>query len=77
MFQSFPLKNALGSVLRLVYLVVFGAASTISAWITAFRMKRRIKRALGENTSDSQLTSIATWMKVDESEERKRGGKLQ
>jgi hypothetical protein len=55
---------------------VFGTISTIGAWITAFKMRRRIKRSLGSNVSDAQLTSITTWMKVDEAEERSRGGKL-
>ena len=72
MSQIGPIKT----FARLVYLIVFGTVTTISAWITAFRMRRRMKRALGREVSDQQLTSIATWMKVDEAEEQRRGGKL-
>ncbi len=50
--------------------------SSILAWITAVRMRRRIKRALGKKVSDMELTSLNTWMEVDEAEEGKRGGKL-
>lgn len=39
-------------------------------------MRRRIKRALGRSPeSEMQLTSLNTWMEVEEAEERKRGGK--
>jgi len=50
--------------------VVVMTAMTIGAWITAFRMRRRIKRALGRNATETDLTSIGTWMKVDEAERR-------
>jgi hypothetical protein len=54
-------------------LIVFGTVTTIAAWITAFKMKRRMRRALGSEISDTQLTSIATWMKVDEAEHQLDG----
>ncbi|MCU1298640.1 MAG: hypothetical protein JWO91_2918 [Acidobacteriaceae bacterium] len=41
-------------------------------------MRRRIKRVLGVDVqSESELTSINTWMKVEDAEERSKGGKLQ
>ena len=64
------------TLMKLVYLIVFVTVSTIGARITAFKMRRRIRRALGNNVSDGQLTSISTWMKVNDAEKRNRGGKL-
>jgi len=34
-------------------------------------MRRRIRRALGRKATKSDLTSIDTWMKVEEEEEKK------
>jgi hypothetical protein len=45
---------------------------TISGWIATFRVRRRMKRVLGRKTSDIELTSLKTWMQVDEAEERNR-----
>jgi hypothetical protein len=40
-------------------------------------MQRRIRRALGKKTgSEMELTSLNTWMKVAEEEERSAGGKI-
>jgi|ERR1700683_2244963 hypothetical protein len=44
---------------------------TIWAWIEGIRMRRKIKRDLGRNATQADLTSIDTWMKVDEVEQRK------
>jgi hypothetical protein len=60
---------------RLLWMVVI-VVTTVTAWITAIRMRRRIKRALGSKATDVELTSIATWMKVEQAEERDKGGKL-
>lgn len=46
--------------------------SVVSAWITGIRMRRKIRKDLGRKATDADLTSIATWMKVDEAEERKK-----
>ena len=70
-------RSGVTSIMRLLYLIGFVIVTTISTWITAFKMKRGIRRALGSEASEGQLTSIATWMKVDEAEERKLGGKIQ
>ncbi len=60
---------------RLILLLIV-IISSISAWIVGIRMRRRIKRALGKNVSETELTSFNTWIQVDEAEERKHGGKL-
>ena len=51
--------------------------TAISTWILGVRMRRRIKRALGRSVdNEMKLTSLNTWMKVEDAEERNRGGKL-
>jgi hypothetical protein len=42
------------------------------AWIEGIRMRLKIKRDLGRKPIDGDLTSISTWMKVDEVEQRKK-----
>ena len=59
---------------NLFTLVVILIVTTVSAWITALRMRRRIKKALGRPATDAELTSLNTWMKVDEAERRKPFG---
>jgi len=50
----------------------------ISSWILGVRMRRRIKRTLGVNVeSECELTSLNTWMEVEDAEERNKGGRLQ
>lgn len=61
----------------IVGLVVI-AFTAMSAWILGMRMRRRIRRALGINVeNESELTSLNTWMKVEDAEERGKGGRLQ
>lgn len=49
----------------------------VSTWILGVRMRRRMKRSLGRKPKNEQeLTSLTTWMKVEDEEERKQGGKL-
>jgi hypothetical protein len=51
--------------------------TVISAWILGIRMRRRIKRTLGKNVqNEMELTSLSTWMAVEDEEERRKGGKL-
>ena len=57
---------------RILLLLGIMIVTTVSAWITAFRMRRRIKKALGSNATETELTSLATWMRVDEEEQRRR-----
>ncbi|HLY63408.1 MAG TPA: hypothetical protein VKV95_21925 [Terriglobia bacterium] len=60
-----------GQILTLIFLVVGG---TISAWIAASRMRKRIKKAIGKDASELELTSINTWMEVEEKEEQEKNG---
>jgi len=53
---------------EIAVLIIF--ATTVSAWITGIQMRRKIRRDLGRKATDADLTSIDTWMKVDEVEER-------
>jgi len=40
-------------------------------WIAALRMRLKIKSDLGRKATQADLTSIDTWMKVQEVEQRK------
>ena len=51
--------------------------TSLWAWILGVRIGRRIRRALGKNVeNEAELMSLNTWMKVEDEEERGRGGKL-
>jgi hypothetical protein len=53
------------------------AAITVTSWILGMRMRRRIKKSLGiEVSNEMELTSLKTWMDVENAEEKNRGGKL-
>jgi len=56
---------------RLVVFTGILIVTTISGWITAYRMRRRARKALGRKILDGELTSINTWMEVEEAEKRK------
>ena len=61
------------ALLALTVILVTG----LWAWILGIRMRRRIRRALGKNVeNEAELTSLNTWMKVEDEEERGRAGKL-
>jgi len=69
--------GTIGSVKVVAGLVVI-AVTTIASWILGVRMRRRIKRALGITPgNEMELTSLKTWMNVENAEEKNRGGKLQ
>jgi hypothetical protein len=68
--------GAIGSIKVVGGLVVI-AVTTITSWILGVRMRRRIKRTLGVTpTNEMELTSLKTWMNVENVEEKNRGGKL-
>ena len=48
--------------------VVFLIYTAITAWIIGIEMRRKIRKDLGRKATDLDLTSIDTWMKVDEVE---------
>ena len=50
---------------KALLLLVMVVVTTASAWITGVRMRRRIRRSLGTKVTDVELTSLATWMKVE------------
>jgi hypothetical protein len=56
---------------RLLTLIFILTVTTVSAWITAYRMRRRIRRALGREVTAGELTSLNTWIQVEEAERRK------
>lgn len=41
---------------------------TVWAWIAGIQMRLKIKKDLGRKATDADLTSIDTWMKVDDVE---------
>jgi hypothetical protein len=51
------------------------AVNTIWAWIEGLRMRLKIQKALGRKATEADLTSIDTWRKVDEVEQRKEPDK--
>lgn len=60
------------SWLRVLYTLTVILVVAISTWILGIRMRRRIKRALGTDVqNEMELTSLKTWMKVEDAEERK------
>jgi hypothetical protein len=56
--------------LRLIAIAVVVIVSAVSTWIVGVKMRRRIKRDLGRKASDLDLTSLDTWMEVDDEEQR-------
>ena len=65
------------SIKDLILLIVI-AVTTITSCILGVRMRRRIKKSLGiQVTNEMELTSLKTWMDVENAEEKNRGGKLQ
>jgi hypothetical protein len=58
------------AIVQLVAIVIV----LISGWVFGIRMRWRIRRALGRKVEDIDLTSIRTWMAVEEAEERKNEG---
>jgi len=51
--------------------------TSLWAWVLRVRMRRRVRRTLGKDVENEvELTSISTWLKVEDEEERRSGGKL-
>ena len=57
-------------------LIMIIVVTTVSAWIATSVTRRRMRQALGRKVEDAELTSITTWMKVDETERRGQGDKV-
>jgi hypothetical protein len=47
-------------------------AVTVSAWIVTRQVRRRMRQSLGETPTDLELTSLKTWMKVEEAEQQEK-----
>ena len=66
--------SAIYTLIALIAILV----SAVTSWVLGVRMRRRIKQTLGVDVkSDLELTSLNTWMRVENIEERNRGGNLQ
>ena len=50
--------------------------TTISDWIAAARLRRRVRPVFGRDVTELELTSFTMWMKVEEEEEKSWGGKM-
>ena len=57
-------------VLRLIAIALIVIVSAVSTWIVGVKMRRRIRRDLGRKATETDLTSLDTWMEVDEEEQR-------
>jgi len=62
--------------IKLALVATIILVTSVSAWILGIRMRRRIRRILGQEATDFELTSLSTWINVHEAEERDRGGKI-
>jgi membrane associated rhomboid family serine protease len=49
--------------------------ASVSAWIIGLRMRRKIRKDLGRKATEADLTSIDTWMEVEQAEERNKENK--
>lgn len=63
--------HPIGFTIIFIWVVILG----FSSWIVASRMRRRIKDDLGIAANEGDLSSIETWMKVDEAEQKKNPGR--
>jgi hypothetical protein len=64
-----PVRIGSGHGIEFTVAVVSAIVTTTSAWIAGIRMRLRIRRDLGRKATETDLTSIDTWMKVDEAEQ--------
>jgi hypothetical protein len=51
-------------------LCLSSAVFLVWVWVTGIQMRRKIRRLLGRKATYADLTSIDTWIKVDEIKER-------
>jgi len=55
----------------LIILIAALLFAAVAGWITAVQMRRKARKALGRKIKESELTSMNTWMGVEEAEKRK------
>lgn len=73
-FLTYFLGPAFGApwrISRYILVTILVLCASLSAWIIGFLMRRKIRRDLGRGATEADLTSIDTWIKVDEAEEKK------
>jgi len=44
--------------------------NSIAAWVSGFKMRRELKKALGRKPTNADLSSLHTWMEVRDKEEK-------
>jgi hypothetical protein len=65
----------MGSLHALVLLMIF-LITAISTFVLGMKMRRRIRRALGRDVNNEiELTSLKTWINVQDEEDQQQGGK--
>jgi hypothetical protein len=60
-------RYRLDGIIALISIIL----ETVWAWIAGFQMRVKIKRDLGRKATEADLSSIETWIKVDEVEQQK------
>jgi hypothetical protein len=60
-------KNSPAEVVDLLRAIFNSAVG----WVTGVKMRRKISADLGRKATDNDLTSLDTWMEVEEAEKRK------
>jgi hypothetical protein len=66
-------RYQLDGIIALISIIV----ETVWAWIAGIQMRVKIKRDLGRKATEADLSSIETWIKVDEVEQQnERNGPL-
>jgi hypothetical protein len=56
--------------------LLVGTVIAIKGWILGIAMRRRARKALDRELTNTELTSLTTWMNVEDAEDRRRGGKI-
>lgn len=60
-------KNSPAEIVDLLKAIYDSAVS----WVTGVKMRRKISTDLGRKATDDDLTSLDTWMEVDEAEKKR------
>jgi hypothetical protein len=78
-FHTLPVSPArLGAPARSaadLYVLVSIIAGALSTWILGIKMRRKIRRDLGRKATDADLTSLETWMKIEDVKRRNNQNK--
>ena len=63
-------------VIKLLFYGGFILVTTVGAWVTGYKTRKRMRKALGKDVSEAELTSINAWMNVKNSEEKAKSAKV-